>query len=106
MYWYAQLGRRAVVESVRPRTLEAGDAVPDREFHETGKILDVQLHHDAAAIRVDARRGDSETGGDFLARAARDHVVQHFPFAPAQLLERVVPALGHLRDVSKYIARL
>ena len=82
---------RAVVESCGVRALDARDAAPDRESNKTRDILDAQLQHDAAAVRVDARRRDIKPSSDFLARATVDNQFQHFALAPAQSLERILP---------------
>src|ERR1700682_5244825 len=76
--------RRAVMESVCPPALDGGDGVPDCESNESGEILDTQLLHDAAAVRVDARRGDAETTSDFSARPARGDKFQDLTKPPSK----------------------
>src|SRR5467141_3334903 len=106
MYRAAPTRRRAVVESCGVRVLDARDAAPDRESNETRDILDAQLQHDAAAVRVDARRRDIKPSSDFLARATVDDQFQDFALAPAQSLERILPNLCHVLHVSEQVARL
>src|SRR5205823_1115592 len=94
----------AVVESVRESALDARDAVPDRKSNETRDIFDVQLEHNAAAVRVNARRRDAKASGNVLARAAVDDEFQNFSLTPAQALKQVVPGLSHLVDISEHVA--
>jgi len=58
------------------------------EAHQARNVADLQLHHDAAAIRVNAGRLDAHDGGDFFARPAFGHELQNLAFARTQHAQR------------------
>jgi len=63
------------------------------KFHQRRQPVEVELGHEAAAIGIDALGRQPELGRDLQAGVAFDHQLEHFHFARAQALERVL-ALG------------
>src|SRR6266568_5351958 len=62
--------------------------VLDGELHQGGHVADAQLLHHAAAIGVDALRGDAEQFGHFRAGVAFDDQLQDLAFTTTQALHR------------------
>src|SRR5689334_21607641 len=52
----------------RSACVGADDAVGEREHHELGARLELQLAHDVGAVRVDRADGDEELLADLLVR--------------------------------------
>src|SRR5258705_378116 len=92
-------------ETCTRERLDGRDAAPDREPHEARHVLDAQLQHEAAAVGIDARRRDAETGADLLARLAGDDEIQNLALARAQALERVVAGVGQFVDANEHVPR-
>src|SRR5579871_6113549 len=104
MYCRSGLSPRPVEKTVRG--LGARDAVPDRETDQPGQVLDAELEHDAAAIGIDARRGNPESRGDLLAGPAGDDELENLSLAPAQYVQRVASPFAQLNDPYQHVARV
>src|SRR2546429_3485739 len=78
-------------------------AFPDGVADQTGDVVDVQLLHDARAVKLGGFWGDREQRGDLLGRFAFRHELRYLALTrgqPAPLLGRGGPAGIHhrLRD--------
>src|SRR5438105_12301997 len=105
MYWRVR-SARPLYGNPYSEPLHARDAVADGEAHERRQVADAELERNAAAVGVDAARGNAQLRRNLFARSAGDHPLEHLPLAPAEALERVVGKLAQLLDVRQHIARL
>src|SRR5260221_9013703 len=100
------LRRSAAHSGRRDPVLECRDSVTNREAHQTRKILDAELLHDAAAVCIDARRREVEPARCLLARQAGNHQIEHFALTAAETIDRVGLTPAHLDDMREHIPRL
>src|SRR5207247_2128874 len=72
-------------------------AFPDGVADQTGDVVDVQLLHDARAVKLGGFGGDREQRGDLLGRLAFGHELRDLALTggqPAPVLRRRGPAVG------------
>src|SRR3989442_2986970 len=83
-------------------------AFPDGVADQTGDVVDVQLLHDARAVKLSGFGGDREQRGDLLGRFAFGHELRDLALTrgqPAPVLRRGGPAGIHhgLRDARPHV---
>src|SRR5436190_7972649 len=79
-------GRRRTA-TVAKKLIDGRDSVANREFDERRDVLDFELRHQAAAIRLDALRRKLQPLGRLCDRPAFDRMLQHLALARAEPIE-------------------
>src|SRR5438105_475040 len=100
MYWRVR-ATRPLYGNPYGEPLHARDAVADGEAHERRQVADAELERNAAAVGVDAARGNAQLRRDLFARSAGDHPLEHLPIAPARSLISIAPG-----ELSKIVRRI
>jgi hypothetical protein len=88
-------------DSVVSTGVGADNAVGEREHHELGTGLELQLAHDERAVRVDGAGGDEEPLADLVVRVAERQKLHDVAFSFGQGLDA-----GELLSLTSLAPRL
>src|SRR5579862_4760527 len=85
--------RSRLADQLRDRSrsgVQGCNSLPDREFHQAGDVADLELAHDAAAMRFDRLRRQPKNSRRGGARTAFGGEAQHVTLTLGETTERVV----------------